>query len=147
VLRLLVVDGGRVVTRAQFLDYHEPLRGAGVARPMRAFAYSNFVVRGLVDPPQWEEYRGNGFELALYVDWSKFSTFEGYEAFILSCNRGMIREFDAAAAVSRSRLRRYFIVAVLRKLYWILMFKALISAPYFSLSALICAANASGVDL
>jgi hypothetical protein len=94
VLRLLVVDGSRVVTSAQFLDYHEPLGKPEAVRATRSHAYSDFVVRSVVDPPQWEEHCQSGFELALYVDWSRFPTFEGYKAFILSRNRGMIREFE-----------------------------------------------------
>jgi hypothetical protein len=94
VLRLLVVGGRRVVTSARFLDYHEPIGKAEAARATRSHAYSNFVVRGVVEPSRWEECRRDGFELAPYVDWSMFPTFDRYKDFIAGRNRGLVRECE-----------------------------------------------------
>jgi hypothetical protein len=93
-LRLLVVNGSRVIINAQFLDYHEPLKNAEAALNTRTYPYSNFVVRDSVKPARWEECLHSGFELAPYVDWSMFPTFDHYMAFILNRRRSLIREYQ-----------------------------------------------------
>jgi hypothetical protein len=91
VLRLLVVDDKRAVTDLLFMDYHEPIPSPQ-ARPTREYGHAEWVVRRVIDIGDWKPEAFQGFELAPYVDWSKFATYEDYKAFILGRNKGLVKE-------------------------------------------------------
>lgn len=92
VLRLLVVGKHRAVTNALFLDYHEPIEPtqdhAGAAR----FAYAESVSQGTIDIAQWKADDAAGTELAPYVDWSQFRSFDAYKSLLMTRQKGMVRE-------------------------------------------------------
>ncbi len=94
VLRLLVVDGRRVVTNVTFLDYHTPLPPAEARRPTRRFGYAPSVVRGVIGAGAWAEDRYPGMEPAPYVDWSGFAGFAGYLEFLKSRSKGLLKEYE-----------------------------------------------------
>jgi len=91
VLRLLVVDG-RPVTRLQFLDVHQPLDASEVREPVRTGRYARNVVRGVIAQADWDPDRFPAFDLAPFVDWSAFPTFEDYRAHLVSRHKGMVRD-------------------------------------------------------
>ncbi len=92
VLRLLEVDRKRLITRAQFLDYHEPLRDEEIHAPIRAHGFAECVSRGIVELTPGKAEDWPGFELAPFVDWSRFPSFDDYRAFITAHHRGLVRE-------------------------------------------------------
>lgn len=94
VLRLLVVNDRHVITQAQFLDYHEPVKQAGMKLSERTYRYANFVVRDVIELTDWEQYREDGFELAPFIDWTQFTTFEDYKNFIQNRHRSTIRQYQ-----------------------------------------------------
>lgn len=89
VLRLLVVDG-RPVTRFQFLDFHQPLAPDEVQRPVRQARHVRNVVRGLTSCAEWRP--APGFELAPFIDWTAFASFDEYREYLLANHRGFIRD-------------------------------------------------------
>jgi hypothetical protein len=97
VLRLLEVDRKRLFTNAVFLDYHEPLRDDEIRAPTREHDFVERVSRDIVElgPDGLEEPQG--FQLAPFVDWSRFSTFKDYEAFLLARQRRLVRERERRA--------------------------------------------------
>jgi hypothetical protein len=92
VLRLLVVDRDRVITSVPFLDYHDPLAGAEIREVTRIFSHSKFVVRRRVELSEEGSSAFDGVEVAPYVCWKTFPTYHDYKTFILSRQRGLIRE-------------------------------------------------------
>jgi CelD/BcsL family acetyltransferase involved in cellulose biosynthesis len=82
VLRLLVVDKNKVVTKVPFLDYHEPLRVDEIGDVTRAFSHAKFVVRNVIDHAEWEANALDNLDVAPFIDWSKFPTFDDYKSFI-----------------------------------------------------------------
>jgi len=92
VLRLLVVDRERVITSIPFLDYHEPLKQSEICEVTRKISNAKFVVRDTVEFAKQEANAFEGFDLAPYIDWSKFPTYDDYKAFILTRQKGLIRE-------------------------------------------------------
>ena len=52
------------------------------------------IERGIIDLAEWEAKRADGFALAPFVDWTKFSSFDDYYNLILSRNRGLVREYE-----------------------------------------------------
>jgi CelD/BcsL family acetyltransferase involved in cellulose biosynthesis len=91
VLRLLVVDG-RIVTELQFLDFHQPLAASEVRGTVRKGRYAQNVVRGVIGLDE-----GNGAavpecELAPFIDWSGFRSFEEYKARLLKRHKGLVRD-------------------------------------------------------
>jgi hypothetical protein len=91
-LRLLVLDNGRVITDAMFLDYHEPLGSQVAERPRRSASDAKSVVQGTIDIEAWEPGVQPGLDLAPFVDWSAFSSFANYQAHVLARGRGLVRE-------------------------------------------------------
>jgi CelD/BcsL family acetyltransferase involved in cellulose biosynthesis len=92
VLRLLVVDRERVITSMPFLDYHEPLCKSEIRDVTRISSRAKFVSRRTIELAEWESNASDGVELAPYIDWTKFPTYDDYKTFILSRQRGLIRE-------------------------------------------------------
>lgn len=91
VLRLLVVDG-RPVTHLQFLDYHQPLAPEEVQRPVRQGRYARNVVSDVTGLSDWFAAPLPEHELAPFVDWSAFASFEEYREHLLAGHRGFIRD-------------------------------------------------------
>lgn len=92
VLRLLEVDDSRVITSAQFLDYHEPLNDADIRTPIRSYGYAESVSRSVIELAQWDPVAFPGLDLAPYVDWSAFPTWNDYQAHIVTRQRGIVRD-------------------------------------------------------
>ena len=92
VLRLLVVDGKDVVTSLPFLDYHEPLDQNQGDQAGRKHGYAHFVARKRAELAKVDLNAFEDRELAPTVDWTKFARYDDYKAFILSRQRGLIRE-------------------------------------------------------
>lgn len=92
VLRLLQVDNKRLITNALFLDYHEPLREEEIHNATDQSGYAEFVVRRVIESAEWDPAVFPGFELAPYVDWSKFPTYDDYKTFLLTRQKGLVRE-------------------------------------------------------
>jgi len=92
-LRLLVVDDKLVTTKSQFLDYHVPLQG-DIGSAAREIPYAPLVVRGVVQQAEWESGAYSDFEPAPYLDWSLFSTFDEYRAFIKKRRKGSVQKLE-----------------------------------------------------
>lgn len=92
VLRLLVVDKKKAITTAPFLDYHEPLNQLEIGKVTRTSNHARFVARRSAKLENWGPDFLGGFELAPYIDWTDFPTYDDYKTFILSRQRGLIRE-------------------------------------------------------
>lgn len=92
VLRLLVVDGKRIITSHQFLDFHEPLLESEAGSSTRDGRYARSVVRGVIERADWNPGAFPDFELAPYVDWSKFPSYGDYKRFLLKGNKSLIRD-------------------------------------------------------
>ena len=92
VLRLLEVDRKQVITSAQFLDYHEPLRPEETRAPPRDFAFADAVSRRVIELAQWDPAAFPRLELAPYVDWSMFPTYEDYKTYLVTRQRGIVRD-------------------------------------------------------
>jgi hypothetical protein len=82
VLRLLVIDHKEVITRVPFLDYHEPLGDAEAGAASRQFGYANSVVRRVIDFAEWQANTFDNLEVAPFIDWTKFPTYDDYRASI-----------------------------------------------------------------
>jgi len=91
VLRLLVVDG-RPITKLLFLDIHQPLAPAEIDGPVRQGRYARAVVRGVIEAAAWQPSAFAHFDLAPFVDWSGFTSFESYREWLLSRHRGLVRD-------------------------------------------------------
>ena len=100
VLRFLVIDNNRLVTNGLFLDYHIPLNEFEIRTVVPRSGYAKSVARRIIEVSEWKDGAFKGFDLAPFVDWSRFSTYDDYKAFILGRNRGLVRE--------RERRRRRF---------------------------------------
>ena len=94
ILRLLVVDGRRVVTNVDFLDYHAPLPAAAAAKVTRSFGYAPSVARQIIRAGEWDADRFAGFEPAPFVDWSQFRSFEQYCDFLKARGKGLYKEYE-----------------------------------------------------
>lgn len=92
VLRVLVVDGKRVVTEIEFLDYHEPLRTSEIDTASRRGGYAKSVVRRVIEAAEWDPEAFAGCEPAPFVDWSRFPTFESYRQFLKTRRKGLYSE-------------------------------------------------------
>jgi hypothetical protein len=98
VLRLLVVDGSKIVTRLLFLDYHEPLATGEIAGPVRSGHFADRVSRTTIDIDNRD-----GRDLAPFVDWHHFSGFDHYYDRLLQRHHGLMRDRErrGRALVSR----------------------------------------------
>ncbi len=92
VLRLLVIGKKRLLTNVRFLDYHVPLQDSEIHSAVPGTAYAKSVALGVMKLSECKAGAAKGLELAPYVDWSRFPTYNDYKAFILSRNRGLVRE-------------------------------------------------------
>lgn len=97
ILRLLVVDGHRIITRHQFLDFHQPLLQSDIRGPVRDGRYAPSVVRGVIERADWNPGGLQDFELAPYVDWSQFPEYEDYKTWLLTHHRSMVRDRERRA--------------------------------------------------
>lgn len=95
-LRLLEVDG-RFVTNLTFLDYHDPFppsaAGEGADRhwpEVRAFA--PWVVRDIVPAERCDMVCDEQRDVAPFVDWTRFSSFEDYWGTVRG--RPNVREYE-----------------------------------------------------
>jgi len=100
VFRLLVIDNNRLVTNGLFLDYHIPLNDSEIRTVVSRSGHAKSVAHRIIEASEWKDGAFKGFDLAPFVDWSRFSTYDDYKAFILGRNRGLVRE--------RERRRRRF---------------------------------------
>jgi hypothetical protein len=98
VLRLLVIDGKKIITRLLFLDYHAPLAPDEIAGEVRLGHFADRVSRSVIDIDD-----RNGRELAPFVDWSRFSGFDHYYDRLLHRHHGLMRDRErrGRALVSR----------------------------------------------
>lgn len=92
VLRLLVTGDGKIITRLTFLDFHEPLRDTDIVGPVRIGRYAERVVRGQIAADAWDETDFPGCELAPFVDWNGFDSFDAYYDYLLNLHHGLIRD-------------------------------------------------------
>jgi hypothetical protein len=92
VLRLLVVDDRRIVTKLLFLDFHQPLAPAEVQGPVRKGRHARNVVRRVIGCRDWLSGAFPENELAPFVDWSAFQSFAAYKEELLKRHRGFIRD-------------------------------------------------------
>ena len=91
-LRLLVVNKKRPVTKSIFLDYHLPLKDSEITSPVRKANYATSIALSSKPLNELKDQQLKDAELAPYVNWSLFPTYDDYKAFILSRNRGLVRE-------------------------------------------------------
>jgi CelD/BcsL family acetyltransferase involved in cellulose biosynthesis len=92
VLRLLEVDGKRLMTNALFLDYHEALSSEEITAPARSHAFVDPVSQGVIELSRWDPSAFPGFALAPFIDWSMFPTWDDYRAFIVARQRGIVKD-------------------------------------------------------
>lgn len=104
VLRLLVVDGKKVITSLPFLDYHQPLTDAEKRSPSRKHGFAASVSRRVIEHAAWDRAAFRGFTPAPYVDWSKFTSYDAYQEHIRPRGKDLLRE----AARRRRRLADTF---------------------------------------
>ena len=92
VLRLLVIDNNRLITNGLFLDYHIPLHDSEIRTAVSRSGHAKQVAHRVIELSERKDGAFKGFDLAPFVDWSKFPTYDDYKAFILGRNRGLVRE-------------------------------------------------------
>ena len=92
ILRLLVVDKKYPVTKSMFLDYHLPLHDSEITSVVRKANYATSVALSAKPLCELQELQPKDGDVAPYVDWSLFPTYDDYKAFILGRNRGLVRE-------------------------------------------------------
>ena len=95
--RFLVVDGGRIVTQLQFLDYHHPLGAEEVRASVREGRYAENVVRGVIKAMDWTPAAFPGLNVAPFIDWSHFPTYDDYKAYLLRRHKGLVRDRERRA--------------------------------------------------
>ena len=97
VLRLLVVDGKKPVTRLLFLDYHQPLAAHEVSDRVRPGRYAQLVSRRVIAAQEWAPSRFPQMVLAPFVDWSRYSCFSEYYEQLLAQYHGLVRDRERRA--------------------------------------------------
>lgn len=103
VLRLLVVDGKKPITRLLFLDYHQPLAAHEVSDRVRPGRYAQLVSRGVIAAEDWDPSRSPQMVLAPLVDWSGFASFSEYYERLLTQYHGLVRDRERRARALISR--------------------------------------------
>jgi hypothetical protein len=103
-LRLLVIDNRHVISKFTFLDYHVPISSCNVNDCARSIGYVEHVALGNLPKGDWLSNPKEEFTPAPYIDWTAFSNFEAYIAYITSHKKGLIREY----ARRRRRLSEKF---------------------------------------
>lgn len=92
VFRLLVVDGEKPVSDLHFVDYLEPLESVDPSAPLRQGSYAASVVRDVIETSQWDPEKHQDLQPAPFVDWSRFGTFEDYEAFLQTRSKRLYKD-------------------------------------------------------
>lgn len=92
VLRLLVVDGKKIVTRLLFLDYHQPLADHEIGGPVREGRYAQLVSRSVIDAADWDAAKFPSRDLAPFIDWTYFSSYEAFYDQLLARHHGLVRD-------------------------------------------------------
>jgi len=91
VLRLLIANG-RPMTKLQFLDVHQPLQAHEISNPSRKVRFARHVVRGVVPCDDGMPSTGPNHDLAPFVDWSGFASFEAYKQWLLKRHKGLVKD-------------------------------------------------------
>jgi CelD/BcsL family acetyltransferase involved in cellulose biosynthesis len=96
VLRLLIADG-RPVTTLRFLDVHQPLAAQEITRPqagktLRKARFARHVVRGVIPCSDGKPEAGPNHDLAPFVDWSGFASFEAYKQGLQTRHKGLVKD-------------------------------------------------------
>lgn len=92
VLRLLVVDKRQVITKLEFLDYHEGRQASESPATTRQHGYADSVVQKIIEAPAWEQVRSAGLEPAPFVDWSQFACFADYTRHLKQKSKSLLKE-------------------------------------------------------
>src|ERR1700679_4091812 len=92
ILRLLVVDGKKAVTRHLFLDYHEPLKSLETKEKARAWHFAQRVSRSEITIDEWDRQEHTVDELAPFIDWTRFPDFGDYQEMLLKRCHGLTRD-------------------------------------------------------
>jgi len=92
VLRLLVIDGKKIVTRLLFLDFHLPLTANEIVGPVRRGRDAQRVSRGIIDAEAWSGTQQQGMDLAPFIDWSRFACFGDFQEQLLARHHGLVRD-------------------------------------------------------
>jgi CelD/BcsL family acetyltransferase involved in cellulose biosynthesis len=103
VLRLLVVDGTRAVTRLLFLDYHEPLPTSEIRSRARRWRFAQRVSRGIIEVDARKPQQRAVDELAPLIDWTRFPRFEDYQELLLERYHGLMRDRERRARALEKR--------------------------------------------
>jgi len=90
VLRLLIVDGAPV-TKLLFLDVHQPLQSHEIRKPARQARFARHVARGVITSDESSD-AAPSHQLAPFVDWSAFTTFDAYKHWLLSRHKGLVKD-------------------------------------------------------
>lgn len=92
VLRLLVVDGRKIISRLMFLDFHKPLAPHEIQGKVRKGHYAPWVSRAVIAAQDWNEQTFQGRNLAPFVDWAQFESFDAYYEQLLARHHGLVRD-------------------------------------------------------
>lgn len=92
VLRLLVVDGRKVVSKLLFLDYHQPLAASEIEGPVRTGRYAQRVARKVIKADIWDTAKFRNQELAPFIDWNAYHGFADYYEQLLARHHGLVRD-------------------------------------------------------
>jgi len=103
VLRLLVVDGEKAVTRLLFLDYHEPLKASEAKGHTRKWHFAQRVSRGAIAIDAWEQQGRPPGELAPLIDWTPFRDFSDYQELLLQRCHGLTRDRERRGRALEAR--------------------------------------------
>ena len=103
VLRLLVVDGKKAVTRLLFLDYHEPLKASETTGPTRKWHFAQRVSRGAIAIDAWNQHGHPTDELAPLIDWTHFRDFRDYQELLLQRSHGLTRDRERRGRALEAR--------------------------------------------
>jgi hypothetical protein len=93
VLRLLVVDNAQIITRTEFLDYHEPLASEKCTQPSRRVDWVENVACATVECTDHHKRTFIGYTCAPFVEWGLFPSFDSYWRFARHRSKE-IRELD-----------------------------------------------------
>ena len=63
----------------------------------RQFSHADGVVRRVIELAEWDAAAFPGFDLAPYVDWSKFPTYDDYKTFLLTHQKGLVKDRERRA--------------------------------------------------
>lgn len=92
IFRLLVVNGTKLVSDLEFVDYHQPVAPPPDGARVRPGGYLKSVVREVAESSEWESIARPDLEPAPFVDWSMFATYGDYEKFLKARRKGLFNE-------------------------------------------------------